>query len=201
LQLVTAAGVETHWHRLSDPVEKVELISASKPLALQVDPDSQVFRRLQAGEAPTIMRDITLNPQTLTVIASRDYDFSDAAALLAPRLLDTPPRLVDADDAIDENRPLLLIVDFKLLKKMRRRLKLKEVPQLMTMWHSGGAWTTRRESGAPVLVVTARDGPALNALLRPLPHYGGQSYALFDGGSLNKKSVWPVERGPLYREF
>jgi hypothetical protein len=52
-----------------------------------------------------------------------------------------------------------------------------------------------------VLVISADDGAALQGLLRPLPHYGGQSYVLFDGGRATTRGIWPVKRGPLLLDF
>jgi hypothetical protein len=55
--------------------------------------------------------------------------------------------------------------------------------------------------GAPLLVVSARSSAELEALLRPLPHYGGQSYVLFDAGRAQSRGVWQLRRGPLYRDL
>jgi hypothetical protein len=40
-------------------------------------------------------------------------------------------------------------------------------------------------------VISARDEPSLQALLRPLPHYGSQSYLAFDGARLIERGAWP----------
>ena len=45
------------------------------------------------------------------------------------------------------------------------------------------------------------DVTALQSLLRPLPHYGGQSYVLFDGGRAVERGIWPLTRGALYRDL
>ena len=41
-------------------------------------------------------------------------------------------------------------------------------------------------------MVSAQDADALRALLRPLPHYGSQSWLAFDGGRLLERGVWPA---------
>jgi hypothetical protein len=39
--------------------------------------------------------------------------------------------------------------------------------------------------------VSARDAAALKALERGLPHYGKQSWLVFDGPRASAKGVWP----------
>jgi hypothetical protein len=41
-------------------------------------------------------------------------------------------------------------------------------------------------------VVSARDVASLHALIRPLPHYGRQSYVIFDGAKAIRRGVWPT---------
>ena len=48
-------------------------------------------------------------------------------------------------------------------------------------------------SGKTLLVVSARDTPSLQALQRPLPHYGRQSWLVFDGAKAIDRGVWPAE--------
>ena len=50
-----------------------------------------------------------------------------------------------------------------------------------------------------MLIVTAADGTALAALLRPLPHYGHKSYAVFQGRRAIDTGIWPVPGSPLRR--
>jgi len=52
-----------------------------------------------------------------------------------------------------------------------------------------------------VLVVSVDSTAELQALLRPLPHYGGQSYALFADGRVQDRGIWQLKRGPLYRDL
>jgi hypothetical protein len=41
-------------------------------------------------------------------------------------------------------------------------------------------------------VIAAKDAASLEALIRPLPHYGRQSYLAFDGRQVIEKGVWPI---------
>jgi len=58
-------------------------------------------------------------------------------------------------------------------------------------------WTIPRAAGdRPVAVVSARDAAALAALARPLPHYGAQSWLVFDGRRALARGVWPLQENP-----
>ncbi len=199
LQLVTLDGVETRHATIDSALNRLDFELAARPLALQIDPGSEIFRRLTAAETPPIMRDITLDPETLTVIAGSDSEFRDPARELAGRLLDTPPKFAGAEAVREQDRPLLLIADSDQFEKLRRELELETAPQRMSARQTAAAWALRRANGSTVLVVTARDAGGLRQLLRPLPHYASQSYVLFEGSRAADKGIWPVSRGPLYR--
>lgn len=201
LRLSTNDGDELRELVIEQATSTVEFTTRARPLAVQIDPDSHVFRRLLATETPTILRDVTLHPATLTLVASDDTDFRNIGRELAAAMLDTAPRFVDAAKLPPQDVPILLIADGSKLQDLRNRLQLEVRSQQMAPWQSAGAWTTRRSDGVPVLIVTARDATSLGALLRPLPHYGGQSHVEFDGSQARGKGVWPVGRGALYRDL
>ena len=50
-------------------------------------------------------------------------------------------------------------------------------------------------------LIDAEGEDALRALQRPLPHYGGQSYVLFENGRAQQRGLWPLGRGALYRDL
>ncbi|HCZ15532.1 MAG TPA: peptidase M1, partial [Candidatus Accumulibacter sp.] len=58
-------------------------------------------------------------------------------------------------------------------------------------------WTLAGKTGAPLAVISARDASALRALLRPLPHYGSQSWLVFDGSRALERGVWPMLDQPV----
>jgi aminopeptidase N len=53
-------------------------------------------------------------------------------------------------------------------------------------------WTVIRDGPPPVAVVAARDVASLLALQGPLPHYGAQSWLVFDGRRALDRGVWPA---------
>ncbi len=200
LDFVAGDRVERHRVRLDGPATTLEFTTRGRPQALQIDPDSDLFRRLDASEAPPILRDVTLHPETLTAVVGAG-EFGTAARALAQRLLDTPPRYAELDAVAASASPLLVIAPLDALARIERTLALEAVATPITPASSAGAWTARREAGETVLIVVARDAAALAALVRPLPHYGGQSYVYFDAGRARDRGLWPVARGPLFREL
>jgi hypothetical protein len=201
LLLDTADGPQQHDLEVIDTLTRVEFVTPAKPRYLHVDPDSDVFRRLQQNETPPILRDITLNPSVVTVVASADAEFVEVARSLAVRLMDVEPRFDSLSALQDSDQPLLLIADSDDLAEQLAQLRLEQSPELPDMAHSAGAWTVRRANGVPVLVVMAENAAELKSLLRPLPHYGGQSYVLFTEGRAVSRGIWPLARGSLYLDL
>ena len=199
--LHTEAGSERRELIVDSARTEFEWIAADKPVAIHFDPDNDVFRRLSVDETPPILRDVTLNPATRTLIDSADPDFIDGAQRLAARLLDTPPVFLQAGQPRETQQPLLLIAPRQQLEAQLGALGIETPAALPRVDHGAAAWTARFADGAPLLVVTAESAEELLGLLRPLPHYGGQSYVLFDAGRAHSRGVWQLQRGPLYRDL
>jgi hypothetical protein len=201
VSLVSEAGAEQRRVFIEDRLTRLEWATPARPQSIEIDPHTDLFRRLHIGETPPIMRDITLNPESVTLIAGTQPGFADTARQLAGRILDTAPNFLEQEGARGPGQPLLLIVDFDSLPGQLERLQLTEPAELPGVDHDAAAWTARLANNTPVLVVAAASTQALGALLRPLPHYGGQSYVLFDAGRAQSRGLWPLSRGALYRDL
>jgi aminopeptidase N len=201
VSLTTVDGTRQYEITIDDTLTQVEFVTPVKPLYFQADPDSDVFRRLHQNETPPILRDVTLNPETRTLIASNDADFTEAARSLASRLMDTQPRFDNLAAAQQPGNSLLLITTNDRLTEDLKLLGLERPSALLEASYSAEVWTTRRTDGAAVLVVSAANADDLKSLLRPLPHYGGQSYVLFEAGRALSRGIWPITRGVLFRDL
>jgi aminopeptidase N len=201
LLLDTAEGAQRHELTVTDTLTRVEFVTPAKPRYLSVDPGSDVFRRLQQDETPPILRDVTLNPSAVTVVASTDDEFAEVAHRLATRLMDVEPRFDSLPALQDSAQPVLLIANRADLAERLAQLGLDQSSALPAVAHSAAAWTARRANGAPVLVVTADSTAELASLLRPLPHYGGQSYVLFAAGRAVSRGIWPLTHGSLFLDL
>jgi aminopeptidase N len=201
VSLITENGSERYQIFVEEALTRLEWVTDARPLSIRFDPDNDVFRLLQADETPPILRDVTLDPRAATVVAAEDGNFEAAARELASRLFEAEPRMLELDRAAAESRPVLVFAESAGLPEALRRLNLAEPRLPPGPAASAAAWTARLADGRPILVISADDAEQLRTLLRPLPHYGSQSYVLFDAGRAFARGVWPVERGPLFREF
>ena len=199
--LQTENEVERRRLFIEDSLTRLEWITSARPLSIRLDPQSDLFRRLQTGETPPIVRDITLNSASIALIAEVQPDFIDAARALAERLLDNPKRFLAPDQSPGPAQPLLLITTEDRLDEQLERLQLKRPADLPEIESGVAVWTARLANNTPVLVVSATSTAELKAILRPLPHYGGQSYVLFDNGRAIRRGLWPLSRGALYRDL
>ncbi|WP_192499334.1 M1 family metallopeptidase [Skermanella pratensis] len=162
------------------------------PLSVAVDPEYRLFRRLAPGEAAPILRDVTLDPATRLVLAGPHQDLGRALA----------SRLMDAGAAVGgplAGAPVAVIGITAQVYEALARLGLEPVPDRLAGKGTARVWTERMESGSPALVVAADDRAALEALLRPLPHYGRQSYLVFRGREAVERGIWPPGENPLKR--
>ncbi|PWC36356.1 M1 family aminopeptidase [Azospirillum sp. TSO35-2] len=194
VRVETAAGVEDHRLRLEGREVTVHLPSGAAPVAVTVDPDFDLFRRLSPGEAPPILRDVTLQPGAERVIAAAG-DASEAAKALAGRLMDAS----STGGAAGGSVPLLLVGTDAAVTQALAQRGLPPVPVELAGRGSARVWVSRAADGRTALVVSGADADALRALLRPLPHYGRQSWLVFDGAKAADRGVWPVGDSPLRR--
>ncbi len=173
-------------------------VTEKEPTAVAVDPNYDLFRRLAPGEAPPAMRDVTLAQEAGVVIAA-EAEARPIAAELSERLLDRPGRVLTPDGTAGYDGPLLIIGTPALLSPLLDTLGLDQwMEEPDTGGATGRAWVARRGNQA-VLVVSAADAAALKALSRPLPHYGRESWIVFDGSKALRTGNWEVIDNPLRR--
>jgi aminopeptidase N len=181
----------TRWLDLAAEHARFEVTAEQQPLRVWLDPGARVFRRLAPGEAPPILRQSMLDPATVTVLAGAGTESES----LARRLVEQPLRLLGADRAPPDGPLLVIGRDAEVRSYLAshglpaRPVELRVEPDRATAW----AWTATRRGGSTLTVVAARDAAALAALERPLPHYGRQSWLVFDGPRAIARGVWPSQ--------
>jgi len=176
-------------------------ILPGRPMAVHVDPGHDLFRRLLPGEAPPILRDVTLAADTATFVATADEGARQVARQLAGRLLDTPPRFEPGEPSNPSPTPMLIVGLTIQVESSLYRAGLGPAPDSVAGRGTARVWTARTDGGLPVLVVAADDVEGLQALLRPLPHYGGKSYLVFQGRRAIETGIWPSRDSPLSRRL
>ncbi|MEG3618635.1 M1 family aminopeptidase [Magnetovibrio sp. PR-2] len=179
--------------------KKTQSISLStlKPVStLTIDPNGDIFRKLHPGEAPPILRDITLDAQT-QLMALGDGELRDGAFNLAARLLQTRLRL------LDPNQAKTLIVSGPAVD-VRAHLKARDwsaPPADIAAKGDARAWAFKTKGDQTVLAVEAEDLQALKALSRVLPHYKRRSFVVMKSGKTIDKGTWESTQSPLTWKF
>tara|TARA_Y100001936_G_scaffold252983_1_gene315175 strand:+ start:5729 stop:7792 length:2064 start_codon:yes stop_codon:yes gene_type:complete len=161
-----------------------------KPIKLTLDPDFRLLRRLAPDEAPPILRKIMLDQSTETIILSEENDIREVSMVLARKLLHRTPEM----GSLDANKATSILV-IGLQNQVNKWLDLNNLPlRPSNMQNIGTAyvWTMRQE-GKTFVIVSAKDALSLQYLVRPLPHYGRQSYIIFDGAKVIERGIWPAQ--------
>ncbi|MGI9499470.1 MAG: M1 family metallopeptidase [Geminicoccaceae bacterium] len=202
VQIETPDGIEQRTIRLADGAAEATLAFEKKPLSVGIDQRHDLFRRLAADEAPPILRDVTLHADTLTVVAANGSDgAAKVAEKLAARTLDTGLRLANGDEEAIRTSPLMLVGLADHMGPLLSDAGIEPAPEALKGRGTARGWVAARSDAPPALVVEADDEAALSALLRPLPHYGRQSFLVFDGRKVIEKGVWPTGDNALTKRF
>lgn len=182
---------ETHWLDLSREQQTFTLALAEKPRAVSIDPDARVFRQLLRNEAPPILREAMVNPATETMILTENAEVRKIAAVLAEKLQQRAPTLSDSGDQLSASPTLIIGLQSDVDAWLSTR-KLPPRPEQVGITGTAQVWTQGRDEGASLAVISAKDVASLEALIRPLSHYGRQSYIAFEGRQAILKGVLPL---------
>ena len=170
----------------------VRIPTAGPPRAVAVDPDARVVRRLDPSEIPPLLRAVAFESGAATVLATHGADARKAAVAAATAFLEGAPHVVAAPPPTG---PLLVVGTTADVEATLHQLGLDGVPPVLRCG-TGRAWAVRRDGG-PLVVVAGDDAVDLAALAGPLPHYGGESFVVFDGRHATDRGQWPPTASPL----
>lgn len=192
LEIAYAGRSETRWIDVGTLRDVVTADVEAMPQGVRLDPDLRVWRVLEPEQLPPILRQWIVARAPRLVQASAGHDVREAAQALAQRLFEAPPQPAAADALNRGREPVLLAGLHADVDAALAQAGLPPRPASLTERGSAQLWTVARDAGPPVAVVSARDADALRALLAPLPHYGGQSWLVFDGARAQDRGVWPA---------
>ncbi|MCX7143512.1 MAG: M1 family aminopeptidase [Proteobacteria bacterium] len=173
---------------LSRELETVTLDLPAEPLQITLDPDLRLLRRLAPAEAPPILREAMLAGAPALVIPTAEPAVVAAARALAASLLERAP-------AGRESASTQLVAGLHSdIDAWLAREGLPPRPATLAPGRgSAQVWTVRAGDGRILVLVSARDAPSLAALARPLPHYGRESYLVFEGARALERGTWPSQ--------
>ncbi len=192
IQIKTANGNTEKILALNDTEQSYTLELDEQPLTLSIDPDLRLFRRITDAEMPPLLRQVMTDPATLTVVAGHDSALHKTAAELAAKLLDSGPRITDASTTPPPD-PLLVIGTHDEIAVFLQKHQLPTVPAQLTTKGSARVWAAKQNNGKIIVVISVANTEALQALIRPLPHYGKESYLVFENSKVIERGVWPAE--------
>jgi len=182
-----------------------------QPLALEVDPEFDVFRRLHRAEVPAALSQL-FGADSLTVILAGDDPDIAAYRALADEAQKAKPTAVVADDGIVlpdlEKGGAWVMGEIQWIDRLRGLLppSLEIRPDSFRLFGQDYDRATHtlvatlphpRDPDEAIGLLLGADADPLPDIWRKLPHYGKQSYLVFEGTSNVAKGTWPVGRSPL----
>ncbi|MBL8443612.1 MAG: M1 family peptidase [Zoogloeaceae bacterium] len=191
LRIEGSGGAVSQVLTLSRAQQSFELAVDGRPARVVLDPESRLLRRLGALEAPPIMREIQLDTATRTLVLGDDA-YQATAGPLVQRLLKQQPREISPGEAPDAS-PLLLIGATAEIDVWLAEHELQPTPAEVAGRGELRMWTTRFANGKPITLIAASSPEALSGALRPLPHYGQQSWLVIENARVVDRGVWPAD--------
>jgi aminopeptidase N len=164
----------------------------SRPLKVALDPNLHLFRQLAPDEAPPILREVMVNQTTTTLLLAEKGETLEIAKILAKQLQRRPATMIGINQSLPA-KPILVIGLQQQIDTWLATHHLPERPEIIKDKGSAQAWTLRRTNGATLVIVSAQDNDSLAALIRPLPHYGRQSYIVFEDAKAIERGTWPMK--------
>jgi hypothetical protein len=214
---VTLAGQDSAYSTVVEMKGKqaeLHLSLDARPLRVDVDPEFDLFRRLDRAEIPPALSQV-FGAEKLLIVLPRNAPEAMRAQYLriAQAWQQQPSRstLIKWDDEIENLPDEEAVWLFGEENRFRGDFQTALVKG-GAMLSEGGVWLakeydrtrdalvlTAHIGAAPVAWLTAPDAAVLPVLARKLPHYSKFSYAAFSGPeSANLiKGVWPVTSSPL----
>jgi hypothetical protein len=100
---------------------------------------------------------------------------------------------MDAAAITQSGGPVLLVGLHEAVDAALARAGLAPQPGTLAGRGSVQAWTVREDAGrSPLMVISGKSAEALRAVARPLPHYGTQSWVVFEGARAIERGIWPA---------
>jgi aminopeptidase N len=169
------------------------------PDVVRLDPDLRVWRMLDRAELPPILRQWIVARAPQLVVAAGARDVWQAANSVARTFFESAPQEVNAAQLGESQEPVLVAGLHRDVDALLVANGLPPRPQVFDGRGTAEVWTIAQTGkGPPVAVISARDAASLAAVSRALPHYGAQSYLVFNGAQVIGRGVWPT-RTPVVK--
>ena len=192
LEVVYSEHSEWHWLDSSQANDSVHLAITQQPEGVRLDPQLRVWRRLEPTQLPPILRQWVVARAPRWASASAVPEVRETGQLLANRFFESTAQSIPAQAIGQGEQPVLLIGLHDEVDAVLAANQLPPRPLGLGTRGSAQVWTVNHAAGAAVAVISGKDAQALQALLRPLPHYAAQSWLVFEGARLLERGIWPA---------
>ncbi|MBI5429548.1 MAG: M1 family peptidase [Nitrosomonadales bacterium] len=217
---VTLAGQDAAYSTViavKDKHSELHVQLAAQPLRVDIDPEFDLFRRLDRAEIPPAFSQIFGAEKLLIVLPRKAPEALRAQYLAIAQAWQQQPSRVTTikwDDEIerlpDDGAVWLFGWENGLRGEFRAALETNGAAmsdsgarfgdgEYARSLHALALALTAHMNQIPAAWLAAPDAAMLPVLARKLPHYAKYSYAAFNGAELTNltKGTWPVTRSPL----
>jgi aminopeptidase N len=201
VQIETEHGKQNFDIEINSTTQTIKRAFASKPLALHVDPEHTLFRRLLPGEAPPIFRDVLLDQSAKTLILHDQPPYRKSAQALATRLFGRKPIFKQDPISNKLSTPALVVGTTAQVSRYLASLSAGSRPEEIESRGTSRAWTGRVTNGSTILFVEAETSDDLKVMIRALPHYRSKSFVTFEGRRSADHGVWRASNDPLSKRL
>jgi aminopeptidase N len=209
----TEAGDIERTVRLSEGRKTFTVDTESRPLSLAIDPDFNLFRKLYPEEFPVTIGGALAAETGTVIIGNREEHRVRMALLPLAHALGVKGDVLDEAAGVPddlEGASLWLLGRGDALDGLLSQTDVALSDGTVSL--GGGEYEIRgrtfvcalpnpREAGSVVTVILTDDTNALASILHKLPHYGRNSYLVFDGDRAVESGVWESKAGPLRADF
>ena len=219
---VTLAGQEDAYltvikmpaNEINAKQAELHLLLPTQPLRVDLDPEFDLFRRLDRAEIPPALSQV-FGAESLLIVLPRKApeDLRTQYLAIAQSWQKLPSRVtrIKWDDEVGRLPEQTAVWLFGEENNFRGEFQAALI-QSGAMQSEGGDWLakeyqrtqhalvlTTHIGETPVAWLTAPDAGMLPTLARKLPHYSKFSYAAFGGPAVTNlaKGMWPVTHPPL----
>ncbi len=210
VHIETVYGAEAITVELTGESGHFERHLAARPVALSVDPDYHVFRRLHEDEMESTLSLVMADEDPLFLLADGvTGDLAEAFRDFAASFVEGEPRIALAAAArgsIEKERTLIWLG--KAPPAFREAPAGLKVTPMFTVFQGQrfepGAHAlvyTAKRPGGGFLAVLASEAKEVRAIASKVPHYGKYSYLAFETGRNRLKGNWEAAAGPLHRRL
>ncbi len=219
--IATAKGVQDYTVHMSKKTENYQLILTEKPLKLAVDPQYDVFRKLDPNEVPPALSKIWASKENLVILPSKaDESQKNLYADFASQWkeADSHDSFTIINDSEISSLPhdkTVWIIGFenRFTDSINNSLNVYHTNFTTDSVRFGNKVIAKGNNSFIVTVFSPRNvnnsmvfiqpgkEEAIPGLIRKLPHYGKYSYLAFEGDEpVNiAKGQWPVINSPLVK--